>query len=196
MNEEYIPEISRASLLRLQLDIQEKKADKEKVEKAMEYYCSLLESKQDVPDELLQLIGLIFRRYLGRKHFHGALEAAFGFTKTQGKRDTEKRDEDIARDIAHYYLRGMSLTNAKQKVIEDRSKENGPVGKSTVEIAWRKHKETGFIRIRLEKRLDGKDLTDKQKSLVEKALKKKKRQLEHGSQKKQKAKKTSKKSKR
>jgi hypothetical protein len=132
------------------LNIQSNTAEPEDVELMMKYYCHLYDTKEAIPRELSGLISRIFEDYLDRKsnkQFYGALEAAFGLTGKQGNRNTDKRNFDIATDVARHYLSGRTVlvTNAVMKVTAERD-----LGRTTVTNAWKENKYHAVTRIEQE----------------------------------------------
>ena len=174
MSEDHFEECRAPSWLRsVYWDIYDKKADREKVELAMEYFCHLRRSEEQIPHDMLDLIDFIFTNYLERRHFNGALEAAFGFSGTQGDRRLEERNERLAIDIARNHLNGRSLKNAKLKVGEEAN-----LCQSSIEEIWRKHKQTGIIACRIGLQMKGKDFSRTQIVKAEKALAKQHKEIE------------------
>ncbi len=172
MNKERFENLSPAWINNLRCDIDEKSAQPEDVQLFMEYYCHLFQSSEGIPQktlrEILNLINQSFNKYLDRKQFNGALEAAFGFTGKQGDRKLGRRDEDIATDVAKYRLQGKSVTDAIAEV----SGERDDLAHSVINKAWKKYKETAYIRAQIEYGARGKKLSKKQFKIMQKDLKK------------------------
>ena len=172
MNQEKFENLSPAWINNLRCDIDENTAQPEDIQLFMEYYCHLYQSSEGIPiktlHEILKLINQSFNKYLDRKQFDGALEAAFGFTRKQGDRKSGRRNEDIATDVAKYRLRGKSLSEAVAEVSEQR----GNLSHSTINKAWKKFKETAYIRAQIEYGLKGKSLSTKQHKVMQKDFKK------------------------
>lgn len=159
-------------------DVRNKSGRKDDVELLMSYFCEIFSSTGDVPIEMLEWINHAFSEYLHRKHINGALEAAFGLTKKQGYRKLEKRNEDIAYDVARYYLYGYKIGLSISKVSFERN-----LSVKTIEDAWRGNCINAFTRIRLKLDSQGKDLTQKQYArglkVIERSLQKTKTKLEN-----------------
>lgn len=151
-----------AWLNNLQWDIKEKSAQSEDVELMMEYLSHLWKSPDGISPKLARaffgLFDQVFSEYLSRKEANqqsGALDAAFGLTRKQGDRNLERRNEEIATEIAkHHVLLGDSLTNAKMKVGNSRK-----LGKTQIEEAWKTHGMMGVIRVQIQLKFDGKKFT-------------------------------------
>jgi len=162
----------------LRCDIDENIAQPEDVQLFMEYYCHLYQSSEGIPieilREILKLIDQAFNKYLDRKQFNGALEAAFGLTGKQGDRKLGRRNEDMATDVAKFRLQGKSVTEA----VEEVSGQRDNLSHSIINKAWRKHKETAYIRAQIEYGARGKSLSAKQYKIVRKDLKKIKQRSE------------------
>ena len=148
MNDNRFASIGPAWINNLRWDIKEKTAQREDVELMMSYYCHLLDchlfdSKEKNHYEILKLINQIFEEYLDRtannKQMYRTLDAAFGFTGKQGARDVYQRNQEIATDVARYYLRGKSLKSSILKVC---LKYN--LGETAVTDAWRFHNMDGI----------------------------------------------------
>ena len=161
MDEDEFENIGPSWINNLVFDIRDNTAQPDDVELMMAYYCHLYQSSEGIPPktlhQFLRLINQVFGEYLERKannQFSGALEAAFGLTRKQGDRNLEKRNEDIATDVARYHIirRDCSIHNATMKVVKDRD-----LKKSTIETAWKHHKVMAIIRVRLELKHQGKD---------------------------------------
>jgi len=156
----------------LRRDIDENTARPRDVQLFMEYYCHLYQSSEGIPietvREILKFINQSFNKYLERKQFNGALEAAFGITGKQGDRKHGRRNEDIATDVAKYRLQGKSVTEA----VEEVSGERGNLNHSIIHEAWRKFKETAYIGAQIEYGVKGKSLSTKQHKIMQKDLKK------------------------
>jgi hypothetical protein len=163
MNEEKFAECSDSWLWSLMFDVRDKEANKEDVELAMEYYCHLFETRQQIPYYLLKLIDSIFRNYLERRHFNGALESAFGFKGKQGVRNIGQRNLDIATDVARFHLRGNTIKLSKSKVC-DKYK----LGTTAVTDAWGYYNMEGIFNVKRELQKAGKDFT---KGQLKRALK-------------------------
>jgi ABC-type phosphate transport system auxiliary subunit len=164
----------------LRCDIKENTAQPDDVELLMRYYCHVYQSPDDIPPkvlhQVLQLINQVFDEYLNRKknkQCSGAIEAAFGLTRKQGDRNLEKRNIDIATDIAKYRLKGESVTDAVEAV----SGERDELSHSTINEAWRKYKDRAYIRVQLEYKYSGESLSEKQLKTMERDLKKLNRAL-------------------
>ena len=172
MNEDRFENLNPAWISNLRRDIDEEKAHPEDVQLFMDYYCHLYKSDEGIPlktlREILKLIDQSFNKYLKRKQFSGALEAAFGFTGTQGDRKLGRRDEDIATDVAKYRLQGKSVTDAVTEV----SDERGDLSHEIINKAWSKYKETAYIRAQIQIGASGKSLSTKQFKKMQKDLKK------------------------
>lgn len=113
----------------------------------------------------------MFGEYLDRKkkkQVSGVLEAAFGLTRKQGDRNLEKRNVKIATQIARYRLKGESVTDAVEAV----SGEEDELSHSTINEAWRKHKDIAYCRVQLEYKYRGESLSDKQIKVMAKDLRK------------------------
>ena len=174
-SEEEFSKIGPGWINNLRWDIEEKTAQPEDVELFMRYYCHLYQSPDGIPledlREVLRLINQVFDEYLNRKknkQLKGALDAAFGLTRKQGDRNLEKRNEDIATDIARYRLRGKSVIDAVEMV----SGERDELGHSTINEVWRKHKYLAYRRMLLEYKQSGKSLSDEQWGVMERDLSK------------------------
>ena len=174
-SEDEFSNIGPAWINNLRWEIEEKTAQPEDVELLMRYYCHLYQSPDGIPPKILRavcgLINQVFDDYLHRKmkkQRSGVLEAAFGLTRKQGDRNLEKRNEDIATDIARYRLSGYSVTDAVEAV----SGERDELSHSTINEAWRKHKDMAYLRVRLEYKQNGKSLSDEQMKVMVKDLKK------------------------
>jgi len=172
MNEERFENLDPAWINNLRRDIDDEKARPEDVQLFMEYYCHLYQSNEGIPlkalREILKLIDQSFNKYLERKKFSGALEAAFGFTGKQGDRKLGRRDEDIATDVAKYRLQGKSVADAVNEV----SGERDDLSHEAIEKAWSKYKETAYIRAQIQIGASGKSLSTKQFKKMQKDLKK------------------------
>ena len=172
MNQEKFENLGPAWINNLRCDIDKNTAQPEDVQLFIEYYCHMYQSSEGIPlktlREILKLINQSFNRYLDRKQFDGALEAAFGFNRKQGDRKPGRRNEDIATDVAKYRLRGKSLTEAVAEVSEQRDN----LSHSTINEAWRKFKETAYIRAQIEYGAKGKSLSTKQHKRMQKDFKK------------------------
>lgn len=172
MNQEKFENLGPAWISKLRCDIDKDTAQPEDVQLFMEYYCHLYQSSEDIPlktlREMLKLIAQSFNRYLDRKQFDGALEAAFGFTRKRGDRKLGRRNEDIATDVARYRLQGKPLTKAVAKVSDRRDS----LSHSKINEAWKKFKETAYIRAQIEYGVKGKSLSTKQHKRMRKDLKK------------------------
>ena len=172
MNQEKFENLGPAWINNLRCDIDKNTAQPEDIQLFMEYYCHMYQSSEDIPlktlRQILKLINQSFNRYLDGKQFDGALEAAFGFTRKKGDRKLGRRNEDIATDVAKYRLRGKSLTEAVAEVSDQRDN----LSHSTIDEAWRKFKETAYIRAQIEYGVKGKSLTTKQHKMMKKDLKK------------------------
>ena len=172
MNQEKFEDLGPAWIKNLRHDIDKNTAKPEHVQLFMEYYCYLYQSSEGIPlntlRETLKLISQSFNNYLDRKKFDGALEAAFGLTRKQRDRKLGRRNEDIATDVAKYRLQGKSLTEAIAKVSDRRDN----LSHSTIEEAWRKFKETAYIRAQIEYGVKGKSLSTKQHKMMRKDIKK------------------------
>ena len=127
---------------------------------------------------MIEWISHAFREYLHRKHINGALEAAFGLTKKQGYRKLEKRNKDIAYDVARYYLDGYKIGDSISKVSFERY-----LSEKTIEDAWRDKNFNALVRIRQELDSQGKDLTQEQYArglkVLERSLQKTKTKIEN-----------------
>jgi hypothetical protein len=174
-SEDEFSNIGPAWINRLRWDIEEKTAQPEDVEKFIRYYCHLYQSPDGIPPKVLRevcrLINQVFDEYLHRKmkkQRSGVLEAAFGLTRKQGDRNLEKRNEDIATDIARYRLSGYSVTDAVEAV----SGERNEMSHSTINEAWRKHKYMAYRRMKLEYKQSGESLSDEQWKIMERDLRK------------------------
>ena len=161
MDDDRFSHLGPAWINRLRGEIEEKTAQSEDVELMMKSYCHLFESDEGIPPDVLrqflQLINQVFKEYLDRKanrQFYGALEAAFGLTGKQGTRKTDQRNENIATDIARYYLRDKSLKFSKSEVgIKYK------LGRTTIDIAWKNYGLFGIFNVRHELMKAGKDFT-------------------------------------
>jgi len=180
MSDDDFSNIGPAWINNLRWDIEENTAQPEDVELLMRYYCHLYQSPDGIPPNILRevcrLINQVFEEYLNRKknkQLSGVLEAAFGLTGKQGKnRKLEKRNEDIATDIARYRLSGESVTDAVAAVcVRD------DLGDSTIHEAWGKYKDTAYMRAQLEYKQSGESLSDEQWKVMEKDLGKKIKQI-------------------
>ncbi len=150
----------------LGLNIGAKTAQVEDVELMLAYFCYLHEHNEEIPREMLNLLHQIFREYLDRKannQFYGSMDAAFGLTRKQGDRNLDKKNMDIAVDVARHHLGGKSITNSVIKVMSERK-----LGRTTVYNAWTKNKYFAFVSVENEYREKGKPTTDKQKKLMKK----------------------------
>ena len=178
MNEERFENLGPAWISNLRCDIDEKTAQPADVQLFMEYYCHLYQSSEGIPieilREILKLIDQAFNKYLDRKQFNGALEAAFGLTGKRGDRKLGRRNEDMATDVAKFRLQGKSVTQA----VEEVSGQRDNLSHSIINKAWRKHKETAYIRAQIEYGARGKSLSAKQYKIVRKDLKKIKQRSE------------------
>jgi hypothetical protein len=161
MSDDSFTNLGPAWINNLRCDIEEKAALPEDVELLMKFYCHLYESDKDIPLDVLRpfllLINQAFKEYLDRKangKSDGALEAAFGLTGIQGTRKTGQRDENIATDIARYYLRGKSLEFSKTK-----AGTKYKLGRTTIHEAWKFYGMTGIFNVRHELINAGKDFT-------------------------------------
>ena len=176
MNEERFENLGPDWINNLRRDIDEKTAQPGDVQLFMEYYCHLHQSREGIPKktlrEILKLIDQSFNKYLDRKQFNGALEVAFGFTRKKGDRNLGRRNEDIATDVAKYRLQGKSLADAVTEV----SGERDDLSHSIINKAWKKFKETAYIRAQIEYGAKGKSLSKKQFKIMQKDLKKTKQQ--------------------
>lgn len=172
MNEDRFENLGPDWINNLRRDIDDEKAKAKDVQLFMEYFCHLHKSSEGIPlkalREILKLIDQSFSKYLERKQFSGALEAAFGFTGIQGDRKLGRRDEDIATDVAKYRLKGKSITDAVTEV----SGERDDLSHEIINKAWRKHKETAYIRAQIQLGASGKSLSTKQFKKMQKDLKK------------------------
>jgi len=172
MNQEKFENLGPDWINNLRCEIDENTAQREDVKLFMEYYCHMYQSSEGIPlktlREILKLINQCFSKYLDRKQFDGALEAAFGLTRKQGDRKLGRRNEDIATDVAKYRLQGKSLTEAVAEVSDQRDDLNH----STINEAWRKFKETAYIRAQIKYGVKGKSLSTKQHKRMQKDLKK------------------------
>ena len=172
MNQKRFENLGPTWISKLRCDIDENTAQPEDVELFMEYYCHMHQSSNDIPSktllEIQKLIAQSFDKYLDRRQFDGALEAAFGFTRKQGDRKLGRRNEDIATDVARYRLQGKSLPKAVTKVSDRRDN----LSHSTINKAWKKFKETAYIRAQIEYGVKGKSLSTKQHKMMRKDLKK------------------------
>ena len=176
MNEERFENLGPAWISNLRCDIDEKTAQPADVQLFMEYYCHLYQSSEGIPvetvSEILKFINQSFNKYLERKETRGALEAAFGFTRKQGDRNLGRRNEDMATDVAKFRLQGKSVTEAVAEV----SGQRDDLSHSTINEAWRKYKDTAYIRAQIENGARGKSLSKKQFKIMQKDLKKIKQQ--------------------
>ena len=172
MNQKKFENLGPAWINNLRCDIDENTAQPEDVQLLMEYYCHMYQSSEDFPRktlrEILKLINQSFNKYLDRKQYDGALETAFGVTRKQGDRKLGRRDEDIATDVARCRLQKKSLTEAVAEVSDQRDS----LSHSTINEAWRKFKETAYIRAQIEYGVKGKSLSTKQHKIMKKDLKK------------------------
>ena len=172
MNEDRFENLDPAWINNLRRDIADEKAQPEDIQLFMEYYRHMYQSGEGIPlkalREILKLIDQSFGKYLERKQFSGALEAAFGFSGIQGDRKLGRRDEDIATDVAKYRLRGKSVKDA----VEEVSGERDNLNHETINKAWNKHKETAYIRAQIQIGAKGKSLSTKQFKKMQKDLKK------------------------
>ena len=163
MSEDRFANLGPAWINNLRCDIEEKTAQPEDVELMMKFYCHMFESDEGIPREMLQevsaLINQVFKEYLDRKHITGALEKAFGFKGKQGFQNLYKRNEDIATDVARYYLRRSAIKSAMVEGAILKVAKERDLKKSTIEEAWRGHKVEGIVRYRLELKSQGKDFT-------------------------------------
>ena len=100
------------------------------------------------------------------------LVAAVGDTRKQGNRNLGRRDEDMATDVAKFRLQGKSVTEAVAEV----SGQRDGLSHSTINEAWRKYKDTAYIRAQIENGARGKKLSKKQFKIMLKDLKKIKQQ--------------------
>ena len=173
MNQEKFENLGPAWISNLRCDIDKNTAQPKDVQLFMEYYCHMYQSSEGIPlktlREILKLISQSFNKYLDRKQFDGALEAAFGFTRKQGDRKLGRRNEDIATDVAKYRLQGKSLTEA----VAEASDQRDNLSHTTINEAWRKFKETAYIRAQIEYGAKGKSLSTKQYKMMQKDLKNK-----------------------
>ena len=172
MNQKKFENLGPAWINNLRCDIDKNTAQPEDVQLLMEYYCHMYQSSEDFPRktlrEILKLINQSFNKYLDRKQYDGALETAFGVTRKQGDRKLGRRDEDIATDVARCRLQKKSLTEAVAEVSDQRDS----LSHSTINEAWRKFKETAYIRAQIEYGVKGKSLSTKQHKIMKKDLKK------------------------
>jgi len=172
MNQEKFENLGPTWINNLRCDIDKNTAQPEDVLLFMEYYCHMYQSSEGIPlktlREILKLINQSFDKYLDRKQFDGALEAAFGFTRKQGSRKPGRRNEDIATDVAKYRLQGKSLSEAVAEVSDQRDN----LSHSTINEAWKKFKETAYIRAQVEYGVKGKSLSTKQHKMMQKDFKK------------------------
>ena len=172
MNQDKFENLSPAWINDLRCDIDKNTAQPGDIQLFMEYYCHLHQSSEGIPSktlhEILKLINQSFNKYLDRKQFDGALEAAFGFTRTQGDRKPGRRNEDIATDVAKYRLQGKTLTDAVSEV----SVQRDDLSLSIINKAWKKYKETAYIRAQIEFGARGNSLSKKQFKKMQKDLKK------------------------
>jgi len=172
MNEERFENLGPAWINNLRCNIEGNTAQPEDVQLFMEYYCHLYQSSEGIPlktlREILKLIDQSFNKYLDRKQLNGALEAAFGFTRKQGDRNLGRRNEDIATDVAKYRLQGKTLTDAVSEV----SVQRDDLSLSIINKAWKKYKETAYIRAQIEFGARGNSLSKKQFKIMQKDLKK------------------------
>ena len=181
-SEDEFSNIGPAWINNLRWDIEERTAQPEDVELFMRYYCHLYQSSDYIPADVLsvvlRLINQVFDKYLYLKEEKGQLsgvfEAAFGLTGKQGVRNLEKRDEDIATDIARYRLSGESVIDAVEAVLGERDELGHSTikGHSTINKAWRKHKYMAYRRLLLEYKQSGESLSDEQSKVVERDLRK------------------------
>lgn len=157
----------------LRCDIDENTAQPEDVQLFMEYYCHLYQSSEGIPaktlHEILELINQSFNKYIDRKQFNASLDAAFGLTRKQEDRKLGRRHEDIATDVAKYRLQGKSVTDAVAEV----SGERDNLSRSIINKAWKKYKETAYIRTQIEYGASGKSPSKKQLKTMRKDLKNK-----------------------
>jgi len=153
VNEDKFYNISPAWINNLRCEIEKKTAQKEDVELMMEYYNHFFKSNEGIPPEILEqisrLINQVFKEYLDRREnnqFYGTLDAAFGLTRKQGDRNTGRRNEDIATEVARYYIQrpNYSVRNAMLKVADERK-----LSATTIEDAWKRNKGEGIMRVRL-----------------------------------------------
>lgn len=172
MEEDEFENIGPAWINNLRWDIKEKTAQSDDVELMMKYYSHLYQSTEGIPTETLRafsrLFDQVFEEYFERKEKNqlaGALEAAFGMTRKQGDRNLDKRNQDIATDVARYHIlpRDCSIRNATLKTAK-----KWKLQKSTVENAWKHHKVIGIVRVRLELKHKSKDFTPEQIKRAEK----------------------------
>jgi len=172
MNADKFMNVDPAWINNLRCDIDENIAQPEDVQLFMEYYCHLYQSSEGIPieilREILKLIDQAFNKYLDRKQFNGALEAAFGLTGKQGDRKLGRRNEDMATDVAKFRLQGKSVTQA----VEEVSGQRDNLSHSIINEAWRKYKETAYIRAQIEYGARGGSLSKKQFKIMQKDLKK------------------------
>ena len=165
MDDDSFTNLGHGWINNLRWDIKEKTAQPEDVELMMDYYSYLYESDEGMPPKILheisKLLNQVFKEYLDRTanngQLYGALDAAFGFTRKQGFQNLYKRDEDIATDVARYYLRGNSIRRATLKVSDERQ-----LGRTTIDKAWSLHKMNGIVRVKLELSSQGKQFTPNQ----------------------------------
>ena len=177
-SEEEFENVSPGWINNLRCDIEDKEiaANPDDVELLMRYYCHLYESPDGFPPkvlhQVLRLINHVFDKCLYLKEEEGQLsgvfEAAFGLTGKKGDRKLGGRNEDIATDIARYRLSGKSVTDAVQAV----SGERNELSPSIINEAWRKYKDTAYIRVQLEYKRSGKPLSDEQLKIMERDLRK------------------------
>lgn len=172
--EEWANNCSPFQLWSLICDIEDGMANKEGVERAMEYYCYLWEKRQAPPPELSKLIVTIFRKYLRGKKANRTLEAAFGFTgKPGGTRNYDQRNLDIATGIARLLLAGKGLDYCLDWTIYECG-----LGRTTIERIWKKYRSDAISQVREELKAEGRSFTNKQINIALKALKKETKLLE------------------
>ena len=178
-SEEEFENISPGWINNLRCDIKDKEiaANPDDVELLMRYYCHLYESPDDIPPkvlgEIFKILNHVFSKYLYLREEEGQIagvfEAAFGLTGRKGVRPSnERRNEEIATDVARYRLSGESVIGAVELV----SGERDELSHSVINEAWGKHRDLAYMRMQLEYGYDGKELSEKQLETKEKDLRK------------------------
>jgi len=165
LDDDIFENLGPAWINRIRWEIEENNAQLEDVELMMKYFSNLYHSEDGFPHkhlrEYLKLFDQVFKEYFNRKsdnQMYGNLDAAFGLTRKQGDRNLDKRNEDIATDLArHHVLNGDSITNATMKISSECN-----LKKTTIEKAWKVHKMMAIHRLKIELKNEGRGFTPEQ----------------------------------
>ena len=132
--------ISRADIHQIAWRVRDDEADPEEVQKLLEYICSLVDRKAQLPPEILRYIRDSLSAFLSGSA--NSLDGAFGLKKR--KRGRRKADETDRRSMATEMLRlrlaGSSHRGALDEVAAQFFKEE-----TTISDAWAAWKQDALI---------------------------------------------------